>query len=162
MRRIAAFALVVVVAACGGKAPPPKDPPPLGDPAPVAGSAAAPGPAAGSAATGPKSSDLSDADFEKLMQQVVQFYTALGDAMASAGADCKVMAKNLKTTGEKYKPLLARLRGFADADAAAARAEAWVNAHQDQVKPAITRMGEGMAKCKDDPAIQEAQLSLEP
>lgn len=81
------FALSSSLAACGGKSKPPSDPPPLAkDPvAEPAGSAAPP--------AAPRAADLTDAEFDALMNQVVGFFGALGDGIALAAKDCKPPAK---------------------------------------------------------------------
>lgn len=77
------LALSSMTAACGGKSKPPSDPPPLAkDPvAEPAGSATPP--------AQPRAADLSDAEFDALMNQVVGFFGALGDGITAAAKDCK-------------------------------------------------------------------------
>lgn len=86
--RLALVLALSSVAACGGKSKPPNDPPPLAKD-PVA--EPAPPPAE------PRAADLSDAEFDVLMNQVVGFFGALGDGIAIAAKDCKPVEQPVPT-----------------------------------------------------------------
>lgn len=104
----------------------------------------------------PPASDLSDADFEKLMQETMAFFTTLGNAMEAAGTNCPEMAASIRTTSSEHGDFLARVKKLDRDPSVGDRGEAWMQAHADTVKPVFAKIGEGMETCGENEDVRKA------
>lgn len=194
MRIFSSALLAALAFACGGKSKAPETPPPL-----AAEGSAAP------ESTAPRAAELSEADFNALMVQIVGFFGELGDGITAVAStctqkqvedpnapaaeppaadpkskkkpppppprptitvlectpeQCQQMATNIRGTLQKHDALLQRTKSFGDDEAAAQRAETWMQDNRPQVEPALQKMATGLRPCAENPAVIEAMNAL--
>ncbi|MCE9572506.1 MAG: hypothetical protein K8W52_05065 [Deltaproteobacteria bacterium] len=133
-----AFALVALLAACGGKSPPPAAPAPAT-------------PAASTPAADP--ARMSDEEFEGMMRDTVALFEAMGNAADASGGDCDKLAAGLDQALADHHAVVERaraLKGNADIDK---RADAWLSSHDEAVAP-VQKVAQAGQHCGDNAAFQ--------
>jgi hypothetical protein len=149
---VVAFALALVlwlslVAGCKKSAPGPQEPQPGGA---GSGSGAAP------ADPTPPSRAMTDAEFDRIMRDVMAYMTALGDAAAEAKGDCPAMAAAIERVIGDHADLTGRAAQLDRDPTAEDRAEAWMKANDASARPTFEKLFAEVQKCGEDPAVQAA------
>ena len=149
--RLAAIVLVFA-AACGGKAKPsPTTPPPSADTTAVAPT----GPTAS-----PATPAAEDPEFEAAMRGGATFVADLADSVAAVGADCTKIAAAIDATLARHRAVFDKIAAYDKDPTMKPRTEAWLQSHQGELAAPAQKLGEAIAPCIEDPAVQAAVQKL--
>ena len=143
MRKLAVC--VVIVAACGGNKPKPAAPPsnqPVVERAP---DPAPPPPPAEVATAGP-----TDEEFERMMEQAVAMFDAMGAAADANPNDCGKLADAIEQVLTDNEAFLAEARRYHDSPEMDQKGEAWMKANQDRVMAPMMKVATAGQKCASD------------
>lgn len=141
-----AVLVVLFLAACGSKSTPPPAQP---EPAPVAAPEPAPEPA-------PAPASITDEELDALLGEMVVMIGELADATEAAKGDCGAVATGIDGVVAKHSTLLTRSAQLESDPAVSERADAWFDAHQADLIPAITRMQGAVEPCASDERVQKS------
>jgi hypothetical protein len=146
---------LALVASCKKKDAPTGPVAPLPDGA-GSGSEAAPPPGDPT----PPPSQMSEAEFEALMRDAIAFFKALGDGAATANGDCPKMAAAIDQVVTDHADLMQRAHAIDEDPDAEDRGDAWMKAHEADVKPVFDKFFGELRKCQGDPAVEAAVEKL--
>lgn len=153
MKRIATVVLLLLgLVACKKQDSSPRPVAPLPDDGKGSGSAA-PDPT-------PAPSSMSDAEFDALMRDVIAYIEKVGGAVSAAGGDCAKMASGIEAVAAEHGGLIERTRALDEDASSEDRADAWMRAHEAEVKPIFEGLFAGLAPCQDDPGVQAAMEKM--
>jgi hypothetical protein len=150
-----ALALVAFGASCKNKDAPTGPVAPLPDGS-GSGSETAPPPSDPT----PPPAKLSDAELDALMHDAVALFQALGVAAAAANGDCAKMAAAIDQVVADHADFMQRAHAIDDDPDTEDRGDAWMKAHEAEVKPVFTRFFDELTKCQGDPAVEAAVEKL--
>ncbi|MBZ0232902.1 MAG: hypothetical protein K8M05_11280 [Deltaproteobacteria bacterium] len=154
MSRLLHVVLVLLaVAACKKQDATPRPLAPLPDDGTGTASAQPPDPT-------PPPSQMSDAEFDKLMNDVVGYIGKMRDVVVAAGGDCSKMATGLEQVAAENRDVIERTRALDEDASAEDRADAWMKAHEGEVAPMFEALFQGLGPCQEDPAVQSAMEKM--
>lgn len=157
---LASILVALALAACSKSTPPPATPAPR----PISSSAII------AQATPPFHLDteaatpanrISDADLDKLMRDVVTFMGAIADEVGKAGGDCTQVAAAIERVTAANAELIVRTRALDDDDGAQGRADKWMEAHVDEIKPVFERLLVALQPCEQDEGVRRSVERIE-
>lgn len=148
MRLLAVALLAATTLACSKSKPAPTTPV-IVDP-PVATTDPAVDPAAPPPAATP-----SDAELEQMFADTLVFFEALGTAVDTNKADCAAMATAINGVLDQHEPLLRKAKTFEGNAEVDEKADAYMQAHEAQAKPAYQKLN-GAQACENDAGVQAA------
>lgn len=152
MRMFAVCVVAIATIACSKSKPATTPPPP--DPTPTVTD-----PTTDPAA--PPAGTPSDAELEAMFAETVTFFEELGAAIDGNQASCPDMAKAITAVLDQHGPLLARAKSFEGNQEVDAKADAYMDAHKDQVAAAAAKVGPGMQACAGDADVQAAMARFD-
>jgi len=140
------FAVALLIAALGcSKSKPATTPTPTPDPAVTS-------PTTDPAA--PPSATPSDAELDVMFNETLTFMDALATAIDSNKSDCAAMAKGIDGVLDSHRALLTKAKSLEGNQEVDAKADAFMEAHKEEVGASTGRMMGGMQACGQDPAVQ--------
>ena len=89
-----------------------------------------------------------------MFEQTLVFIEDLGTAVDANQANCGAMATAITAAIDKHQPLLAKAKLLEGNQEVDAKADAFMEAHKDEVGASTGRMMGGMQACSSDPAVQ--------
>lgn len=108
----------------------------------------------------PPPGDLSDAEFDSLMQEVIAMMRALSDAASAANGDCPKMAASLQKVNDEHHELHLRMHQLDDDPSAEDRADAWMKAHDAELAPMFEKLFKELGRCENDPEVMKAMEAM--
>ena len=96
----------------------------------------------------------SDAELDVMFNETLTFMDALATAIDSNKSDCAAMAKAIDGVLDSHRPLLTKAKSLEGNQEVDAKADAFMEAHKDEVGASTGRMMGGMQACSSDPAVQ--------
>ncbi len=150
MKQLVAAGLMCLIA-CGGSSKAPASQPTLAnkpaEEAPTPPTEPEPTPPAADAGA------PTDAEVEAMMGQAMAMFAAMGDAVDAAGSDCGKLAASLDATLDAHGEFLASAKRWKGNAAMDQKAEAWMQAHMDDVMPHVMKVATAGQTCTGQPAF---------
>jgi len=124
--------------------------------APLPGDGSASGSATPPGDPTPPPSNISDADLDKLMRDVMAYLGVLAGAVDAAGTDCPKMAAAIEKVTNEHTELISRAHTLDGDPSAEDRAEQWMKTNEAGIRPTFEKLFAGLKRCQSDAAVQAA------